>query len=375
MDHLMPGMDGFQALQAIKNNPQTATIPIMMYTSQEGELYLGQARALGAVGVLPKQIKHADVSKVLYQLHLVPDRRTSSQSSFRSLTVDPLQATNAETSTGTHTLLSEAALREHLAELRHALGANIDNRIDSQFERLSANLRAMLLDVLPVPVVPALGTSEPRSWGWTVASLALAAAIVSTALWRHEVNLNEASSARPAVSVAGAPSPLKVPAPQSTNSQKPAAPVAAPPIIESIPYGEDPLGGVRLERVSQLLHRLAAEKYSGVVDIKSFAGRFCLVGNATDGYSLAPDELPFAKCDAVTSAREAAQQGAQRVSLPFANLLGEIRHTTHGTLDAQLAPGDAAATLLPYPPVSPDLTAGQWNRAGSANNRIEIRLP
>src|SRR5512139_1393872 len=77
MDHLMPGMDGFQAVQAIKNNPRTATIPILMYTSQEGELYLGQARALGAVGVLPKQIKPADVSKVLYQLHLVQDRRTS----------------------------------------------------------------------------------------------------------------------------------------------------------------------------------------------------------------------------------------------------------------------------------------------------------
>ena len=64
MDHLMPGMDGFQAVQAIKNDPRTATIPIMMYTSQEGELYLGQARALGAVGVLPKQIKPTDVSKV-----------------------------------------------------------------------------------------------------------------------------------------------------------------------------------------------------------------------------------------------------------------------------------------------------------------------
>ena len=76
MDHLMPGMDGLQAVQAIKSNPQTAMIPIMMYTSQEGEVYLGQARALGAVGVLPKQIKPTDVSKVLYQLHLVPDRRT-----------------------------------------------------------------------------------------------------------------------------------------------------------------------------------------------------------------------------------------------------------------------------------------------------------
>ena len=84
----MPGMDGLQAVQAIKNDPRTATIPIMMYTSQEGELYLGQARALGAVGVLPKQIKPTDVSKVLYQLHLVADRRSPEQSSFTPLECD-----------------------------------------------------------------------------------------------------------------------------------------------------------------------------------------------------------------------------------------------------------------------------------------------
>src|SRR5688572_24224283 len=82
MDHLMPGMDGFQAVQAIKNNPQTATIPIMMYTSQQGELYVGQARALGAIGVLPKLVKHIDVSKVLYQLHLLHDRRDTAPSAF-----------------------------------------------------------------------------------------------------------------------------------------------------------------------------------------------------------------------------------------------------------------------------------------------------
>src|SRR5712664_3279430 len=85
MDHLMPGMDGFQAVQAIKNDARTATIPIMMYTSQEGELYLGQARALGAVGVLPKQIKQADVSKILYQLHLVTDRRRTEQTTFTAV--------------------------------------------------------------------------------------------------------------------------------------------------------------------------------------------------------------------------------------------------------------------------------------------------
>src|ERR1700727_2577971 len=98
MDHMMPGMDGFQAVQAIKNNPRTATIPIMMYTSQEGELYLGQARALGAVGVLPKQIKQADVSKVLYQLHLVQDRRRSEQTTFTAVNAPGVAASTPTTS-------------------------------------------------------------------------------------------------------------------------------------------------------------------------------------------------------------------------------------------------------------------------------------
>src|SRR5262245_51390338 len=86
MDHLMPGMDGFQAVQTIKNNPRTSAIPILMYTSQEGDLYAGQARALGADGVLPKQIKQADVTKLLFQLRLVADRRGDEQTTFARVT-------------------------------------------------------------------------------------------------------------------------------------------------------------------------------------------------------------------------------------------------------------------------------------------------
>jgi CheY-like chemotaxis protein len=369
MDHLMPGMDGFQALQAIKNNPQTATIPIMMYTSQEGELYLGQARALGAVGVLPKQIKQADVSKVLYQLHLVPDRRTSVQSSFRPLTVDPLDDTaSATATTGTHAAITDAALRAELAELRHSLTAHIDHH----FERIGAELRALVHDAriheAPVP----LPSAAPTSWGWVVATLALAAAIITTTLWQREVNLHGAAPAAAAfVRAPAAPPPVAAAAAAKTEV---AAVTHNDAIIEPVPFGEDPVGGVRFEKLSQLLYRFAAEHYSGIAEIKTFPGRFCLVGSAADGYSLAPDETPFAKCDAVGNPRDGAQLQAQRLSLPFANLLGEIRHATHGTLDVQVTAGDAAATVVPYPQVSPDLTAGAWNRAGSANNRIEIRL-
>ena len=72
MDFQMPGMDGFQALKAIKSNPATATIPVMMYTSQEDGLQVSEARALGAVGVLPKQAQAKELKDILFELHLLP---------------------------------------------------------------------------------------------------------------------------------------------------------------------------------------------------------------------------------------------------------------------------------------------------------------
>jgi CheY-like chemotaxis protein len=70
LDHLMPGMDGFQALALIKKDARTAGVPVMMYTSQQGETYLEQAKQLGALGVLPKQLSSADVSNALQLLGL-----------------------------------------------------------------------------------------------------------------------------------------------------------------------------------------------------------------------------------------------------------------------------------------------------------------
>ena len=169
MDHLMPGMDGFQALQAIKNNPRTATIPIMMYTSQEGELYLGQARALGAVGVLPKQIKQADVSKVLYQLHLVQDRRTTAQMSFQPVNLGPLDETGSASGKPSHrpSRLSDAALRA--SSLRSCVRRSAPTSIISS-SACRRNCAHCLNDALPAP--PMLrGALEPRSWGWVVAAL------------------------------------------------------------------------------------------------------------------------------------------------------------------------------------------------------------
>jgi CheY-like chemotaxis protein len=414
MDHLMPGMDGFQAVQAIKNNPLTATIPIMMYTSQEGELYLGQARALGAVGVLPKQIKPADVSKVLYQLHLLADRRNTFQTTFRAINApgnapsagEPVNDQSAANDSGVlPKVLTETSLREQFAELRRALVAGVD----TQTERITAEVRALLLEALPptaADAAPRPPTRLSSQWGWIIASIALAIALATTALWWQQVNQLRTLSGdvaelrrdleqpiEPAVDepLHGAASVQESDAASSEafSNERPKAgsgavsggpaamkalPRDAKPLVATVPYGSEALGGARLELIRQLLDRLLNEHHSGVVDIRSFAGRFCLIGNATDGFSLAPEETPFARCDVIGNPSDDALSPAQRTPLPFANLVGGVRNTSRGALEVQSGQGDPATIVAPYPQVSADLTAGEWNRAGSANNRIEIRV-
>ena len=386
MDHLMPGMDGLQAVQAIKSDPRTATIPIMMYSSQEGELYLGQVRALGAVGVLPKQVKPTDVSKVLYELHLVTEHRTAEQSGF---TPPPARVGGVAAEAGPALAfkpLTDSALREHFAELRRALVAGID----TQTERITGEVRALLREALPRPPeerAPPPARGATALWAW-VACAAFALALVSAALWWRTVTLLEGLTVQltqlqhqdrptPAAPSPAAPSQAPTPAataPAAAVSSAPAAATLIPsegkPVVVPVPYGADALGGARLELIDRLLYRLARQKVAGVVDIRTFAGRFCLVGNALEGYSLAPEETLFSRCDVLGNPADEAQ----RTPLAMANLIGDIRSSTHGSLQVQVAAGDAASVLMPYPPVRAELTAGEWNRAAGANNRVEIRV-
>jgi CheY-like chemotaxis protein len=383
MDHLMPGMDGFQAVQAIKNDPRTATIPIMMYTSQEGELYLGQARALGAVGVLPKQIKPTDVSKVLYQLHLVADRRDPEQATFTPLNLRAEGAPDTGAGVGSRAL-TETTLREHFADLRRALVAGIDTQTD----RIASEVRALLLESLP-PATPATSPQALPSWAWLPAATLLLIGLAGAVAWWRSAQLLEAvrteltqqrareaaplvaAAATDATSSAGTSEAAAAPAPKTAR----AAGSESRPIIVPVPYGADALGGARLEVMRRLLDRLTQQKATGVVDVRAFAGRFCLAGNAVDGFAVPPDEMSFAKCDAVGNPADEALSAAQRTPLALANLIASVRSATHGALQVQVSTGDADNLRAPYPTVAGDLTAGDWNRSGSANNRVEIRVP
>ena len=172
MDHLMPGMDGLQAVREIKANPELASIPVMMYTSQEGELYAGQARASGAVGVLPKSIRPIDVTKALYQLQLLSERRDAEPSMLQPVN-GGAGARQGEAAPGAPPAvdprlrgLVETMLKEQIVDLRRFIVASLD----AQVHRVVAELRPK------EPAEPG-GKSEPvieapaaRPWGWIAAT-------------------------------------------------------------------------------------------------------------------------------------------------------------------------------------------------------------
>jgi len=408
MDHLMPGMDGLQAVKAIKGNPQTAMIPIMMYTSQDGELYVGQARALGALGVLPKQVRPVDVSKILYELHLLPERRDEEEPALHPVELTEPAASAAAAVTrapaGGADLgrRFEQALKDQAVDLRRFIVASLDSfaaRIVSDVRDKPAAVRPALEP--PAAAAPATAAARRPPWAWITGAGAaglLAAAFawawvsvrsdlaqahtevkaLSAAnrdLGRSRDDLNHAlkDMARILANVS-APAPAPAPALAAAGGGAAGSAGAAAIRAVTVPYGEVPLDRRRLDAMRELLSKLVAQGFRGIVKVTSFAGLFCLSGDANDGYLPAKPSLPAGKCDALGNPFEESLSGQQRQSLAFGNLIAGVRERTGGAISVAIEDGPSSQLAVPYPMRTDTLTAGEWNKAAAANNRVEFEL-
>jgi len=386
MDHLMPGMDGLQAVQAIKGNPQTAMIPIMMYTSQEGELYVGQARALGAMGVLPKQVRPVDVSKVLYELHLLPDRRDMTEPAFLPVELDAGAAVVETKPTGPDwTRRLEATVKEQSVDMRRFIVASLD----SFASRIVSDVR----DATPAPAVaepqpPSEVLRARRIWPWVAALCVVGpAAIICAVFWasnREELVRLRADMAALSSNVADLRQARDELAATNKELSAALAAGAAPPApapnaavagrVEAVPYGEIPFDRSRLDVLRELLAKLEAQNFHGVVRLTSAEGLFCLTGNLADGFVPANPNVLLSKCDLVGNPFEEALTGQQRQSLAFANLIAGVRQRTSGAIAVLIENAGATRAATPYPPRNDSVTAGEWNRAAAANNRVEYSM-
>jgi CheY-like chemotaxis protein len=68
MDHMMPGLNGFEALEVIREDPRTAHLPVVMCTSHEDADFAATAQRKGVVGILPKSGAPEKIPAILAKL-------------------------------------------------------------------------------------------------------------------------------------------------------------------------------------------------------------------------------------------------------------------------------------------------------------------
>ena len=388
MDHLMPGMDGFQAIQAIKGNPDTAMIPVVMYTSQEGELYVSQARALGAVGVLPKTVKQVDVSRVLYQLRLLPERRDARAAA----PANSAQDTGAVRGQAPAIFMGEieAAIRsatgpllkEHNMEMRRFVLASLE----AFARRVGAEMKPAAAPPAPEPIEALPPPPPPSRWPLVaaIAALALLPTFILAVIHTRTLDaMSELSQSNSRLAGFAEEQQLQLAALRQAvqghevelASAAAAAGKAASASVESepVPYGEAPLSGARLERMRDMITQLKAGGFRGTIQVATFVGEFCLVGNGIEGYSMAADDLPASRCDLRGNPFDDGLSAAQRQSLPFANLVASLRQDKSDQLRVEVE-HEGRRPLVPYPRGDQlaKVSAGDWNKIASQNNRVEF---
>ena len=138
---------------------------------------------------------------------------------------------------------------------------------------------------------------------------------------------------------------------------------------ETIPYGEVPLAGSRLERLKSFINGLNAKSFKGVVRIEVFTGDFCLQGSTIDGYHIATADLAVKQCDLLGNPFADVLSVQQRQSTTFSNFIASINQA--GNIQLQLADGGRQLATA-YPAQMPGLKAGEWNLSAARNNRVEL---
>jgi len=395
MDHMMPGMDGLQAVEAIKGNPKTATIPIMMYTSKEGDLYLSQARALGAVGILPKQVEPAELFEVLNKLGLVEDRRTmraSEESRFVLLNEAPEEiALSADkedmeaiarkaAESASHSHAAPAHLASLLENYHHEMVQDVrDLRTEVDQLTLSTNPKSTSSFSLIPPLVVGLLMLVPLLWSISSTNETLAA-LESANQQLDQLELAKLYQQEQASAESSTSTKLR----QQLNRQKQQATEQSSLLYNSItwainqssPYDirEEAYSDRRLTIIQELITRLQALGFKGTVQLHSYLGEFCLVGDEVNGYTLPPPDLPTTNCTLTGHPLQQLPSLGERQSIAFANFLATSPLVNNSDISIGLVSHLYSRPRVVYPPQHQDVTAFEWNRIAAANNRVEVTL-
>jgi CheY-like chemotaxis protein len=395
MDHSMPGMDGLQAVSAIKANPRTAMIPVMMYTAKEGEVYVSQARALGAIGVLPKEVHPAALFEMLMKLGLVTDRRDKERPPPVEIVDPEAEATDIERQYEQQAIgMSVQALVTRVLEDQHITLRSDVLRSNRDFAKQVADeiFRKKQAEATPVNLEP----ERQRSYGLGsvlgLSALIILPILVFMVLFWQMKEQRDAALAESSMRAAAVEQQLNAATSEATDLMSDIDEERRRAIVRylgslgalqwalnrdnRVPFGETALDDARVDKLNELLTHLVSLGFRGTVRLELHLGEFCLVSGSDGAWRLAPADTPVEGCSLVGHPLDNSVSPSERQSVAFANFLAVSPLVNESGIEVEVVANGRADSVRRFPYSSNLATAGQWNAIAERNNRIEyILLP
>ena len=375
MDHTMPGMDGFQCLRAIKNDPHTATIPIIMYTSKEGEVYESQARALGAVEVLPKTLKPLMLAQVLERQNLLPNQtQASGRVAQAGQAANDVVIVDMETKPAVAAAVRPAPAPEEHPEL---------NALEQRIEQLTKQLQGISQKET---------TQSNRSGLFQYLGLALCVVLIGWLLLSNNRLMQELtvvqSSNRQLEDTVRIQTQQNDAMRNELNTQMDTQEQINDnqnrQFYESIEWAlnedgqfawdEKPFNDRLAMTLSQLAQNLSSVGFNGEIAVRSHLGRFCQV-TATNGETLLPDaEATLSNCEIIQFTPSSAESIGTEQTPGFERFLSAFQSEYGDDIELNLSTAGDRRPVARYPTQDPDSSAERWNKVAARNQRIEISI-
>lgn len=378
MDHMMPGMDGFQAVQAIKSDPKTATIPILMYTSKDEGVYVNQARALGAIGVLPKKLKPVQLEKVLLQLNLIPPKKPQP-----NVAVHAIDATAAVAVKGSQHSLEELSRSASEEQEKDSMRLLFRQLFSEQRGSIKQD-QWQLMSAMAEQVTPIVLAARNKIASWQVMALSGVFVFLMSILgmlygfvndadaqqqkFNAEINEQKDTLLRLEQSFKSAQLNQEY-AVENYNKALNIKPIEwAINHNSQLSYYQPLNSNSTQSYITQLINQLDDFGFNGSLYIQFHSGRFCQQKINEGQQGLVSAEKKVSRC----------QFNLQNTNNPsvldeFENFLISLsQEFPHITVDFESV--GTQFTLQDYPEVSEDVTAGQWNKVAQRNNRFNFVL-
>jgi len=363
LDHTMPGMNGLEVLELIKDDASTRDIPVMMYTSQEDQRYAEKALALGAIEVLPKQLKRPDLHRILITLDenrtFDTNKHLDSENEFlEQIVYDAEEALKHETWQQRFKHAFEEH-REHSAEQIEHLNERIDRLMLHQEEQplkrqiLWHNMFWMTLFCLVLVVfgfiyilqqqaLDALSAQNNRLIGTPFVQGNNTPEATTPEITEEDINLDIINT-----------SDLQE-LEDYFNSN-------------NIPFGELLLGSRVLAKLEEINTVLSDETFKGLVLITPFDSTFCVRTNNLGQPTLPDASVLASECEFISNSSDI-----------IANISVELQQFINtqnaSNQDYQFLIAPIENNLADLPTINETTTAAQWNDVAANNRRIQFEF-